>query len=301
MSGRGVGGRAAWALALGAALATAATAGAGPGPGTGAVRGTVLRETMSAPEVGDASRTVRVYLPPSYAAPDSATRAYPVVFLLHGWPGSDGNWFEMGHVPDTADSLIARGAIPEVILVCPNGIGGGFFGRSFWIDSYDGRKRVESYVVHGLVGWVDAHYRTRREPAARSLIGLSDGADAAFNLALRHPDVFGAAAGHSGDYVLSKSFGCGSIYGPDPGGAKLLDDNSPARYIEHVAEVARRLRLYLDCGTDDESLDDTRAFHQQLVALGVPHEYREFPGSHTWKYWGAHVRESLMFVTAGMH
>jgi enterochelin esterase-like enzyme len=286
-------------------LVLALTLAAGPGPAAGRAApaypaGTVLRVTMPAPEVGDGSRTVRVYLPPSYDRPESAARAYPVVYLLHGWPGSDGNWFEMGHVPDTADSLIARGEIPEVILVCPNGNGGGMLGRSFWIDSYDGKKQVESYVVHGLVSWVDGRYRTRREAGGRALIGLSDGANAAFNIALKYPGIFGAAAGHSGDYVLAKAFGCGAIYGPDAGAAKLLEENSPARTIDRVVEVARRLRLYLDCGTDDVSMDDTRAFHQKLVALGVPHEYHEFEGSHTWKYWGRHVRESLIAVTAGM-
>ena len=122
----------------------------------------------------------------------------------------------------------------------------------------------------------------------------------AFNIALRHPDVFGAAAGHSGEYVYRKAFGCSGIYGPEPGATALLEANSPVLEVERLAGVAKGLRLYVDCGTGDESIDETRAFHAKLVALGVPHEYHEFPGSHTWDYWRAHVRESLVAVTAGM-
>ncbi len=258
--------------------------------------GTVHRYTMPAPSVGDDARTVRVYLPPSYDTPAGEVRTYPVILLLHGWPGSDGNWFEMGHANETADSLIARGAIPEVILVCPNGAGAGTLGRSFWIDSHDGRKRVETYVTRDLITWVDEHFRTRRAASARGLIGLSEGGDAALNLALRHPDLFSACAGHSADYVLRKGFGTGGITGPEPGASRLLAENSPADEVSRLVERARRLTIYLDCGTEDESLDDTRAFHRQLDSLGVAHAYHEWPGSHTWGYWGRHLRDALLVI-----
>ena len=29
--------------------------------------------------------------------------------------------------------------------------------------------------------------------------------------------------------------------------------------------------------------------------LGIPHEYAEFPGSHTWDYWDHHVQEAIAF------
>ena len=264
------------------------------------VAGTVLHERVFTDEPGDSTRSVRVWLPPSYFAPESAERRYPVVYLLHGWPGSDKNWLEHGHAPEVAESLAARGAMPEVILVFPNGKGTGLLGRSYWIDSFDGRCRLETWLTQRLVPWVDERFRTRREPAARGLIGLSDGANAAFDLALRHPDLFGAAAGHSSDYVLAKTFGGSGIYGPDPGAAALLESHSPARYVGSVADVAKRLHLYVDCGTSDGSLAATRAFHSLLDSLGVAHEYHEFPGSHTWGYWHLHLHESLVAVTAGM-
>lgn len=288
--------QAAWRIVRGPLTALLLACAAARGASAEPARGTVQRVTMAAPSVGDDARTVRVYLPPSYPAPEAATRTYPVIFLLHGWPGSDGNWFEKGHANDTADSLIARGAIPEVILVCPNGAGAGMLGRSFWIDSWDGRKRLETYVVRDLVAWVDAHYRTRRTPQGRGLIGLSEGGDAALNLALRHPDVFSACGGHSADYVLRKGFGTGGITGPEPGASRLLRENSPLDYVDQVLERAKRLTIYLDCGTGDESIDDSRAFHRRLQELGVPHAWHEWPGSHTWGYWGTHLRDSLLVV-----
>lgn len=265
-----------------------------------AAAGTVLRERLPSGEPDGSTRGVRVWLPPGYDSPEAAERRYPVVYLLHGWPGSDANWLELGHAPEVAESLAAAGSIPEVILVFPSGRGPGLLGRSYWIDSFDGRCRLESWLTGRLVPWVDGRFRTRREPAARALVGLSDGANGAFDLALRHPGLFGAAAGHSGDYVLAKTFGNGAIYGPEPGATALLEAHSAARTVPRLADVARRLRLYLDCGTGDESLPLTRAFHARLDSLAVPHEYREFPGSHSWGYWRRHLRESLVAVTAGM-
>lgn len=284
------------ASALAAALVSASPAPRAPEP----PHGTVSRVSFAVPELQDRSRAVRVYLPPSYDAGGPARR-YPVVFLLHGWPGSAANWFELGRVPATTDSLIAAGRMPEAILVCPDGNGTGLLGRSFWIDSWDGRRRFEAWLAGGLVRWVDEHYRTRREPAARAIVGLSDGALGAFNTVLRHPDVFGAAAGHSGDYTPRKGLGTGAIFGPAPGSDSVETANTPTAYLARVAATAREQVLYLDTGTGDaDGVPGSRALDAMLTELGVPHEYHEYPGSHTWGYWRAHVRESLIAVTARM-
>ncbi|HVP15368.1 MAG TPA: alpha/beta hydrolase-fold protein, partial [Terriglobales bacterium] len=116
---------------------TLAMPGAGPREATAASR--ILMTTCPAPSMHEVARSVRVYLPPSYDLPAAASRRYPVVYLLHGWPGGDGNWPGHGRVADTMDSLSARGAIPEMIAVMPNGNGIGLFGRQSWLNSYDGR------------------------------------------------------------------------------------------------------------------------------------------------------------------
>ena len=110
------------------------------------------------------------------------------------------------------------------------------------------------------------------------------------------PDLFSACGGHSGDYVLDKEFGTSGFLGPEPGATALLEQNSPVLYCARLVDQIRTQGIYFDCGTGDESLEHSRAFHHKLESLGVPHEYREFPGSHTWGYWGRHLRESLLAV-----
>jgi hypothetical protein len=79
-------------------------------------------------------REVLVYLPPSYAT--NASVRYPVVYLLHGFGGTDRTWLgALNHfsIQPAVDSLINAGAAREMIIVMPNGanrLGGSFYTNS---------------------------------------------------------------------------------------------------------------------------------------------------------------------------
>ncbi len=245
-------------------------------------------------------RSARVYLPPSYDRPESAARRYPVVYLLHGWPGGDGNWLGHGRAARTLDTLIASHRIPELIAVMPNGNGVGLLGRSLYINSYDGRYRMADWIVQDVVGWADSALRTLPDPRHRALVGLSDGGTAALNLTFQHPDVFGACGGHSGQYRIKHDVGLRRIVGKEPGARELLAANSPELYAPDHVEVLRRLVIYFDCGRKDPEIRYAESLHARLDSLGVPHTFHTFPGHHGWGYWKKHLRDSLMAVTVHM-
>jgi enterochelin esterase-like enzyme len=260
----------------------------------------VLHYRIPAPSLGESGRSVRVYVPHGYTGLADRSRRYPVVYLLHGWPGGDGNWAGQGHIVETVDSLSASGRIPEAIVVMPNGAGIGLWGRSLYLNSHDGKSRMEDFIAHDLVSWVDASFRTRADSAHRALIGLSEGASAAINIMFRHPDVFGACGGHSGQYLLQYDLGLSRVLGPEPGATRLRVANSPTLYVDRIADRLRHHTIYFDCGLDDGDLEDNRTFHHKLDSLGVAHTYREYPGHHSWGFWRIHVRESLIDCLAGM-
>ena len=283
-----------------ALIAIAFAASLGAPAGAADWQGRILRTTLPAPSMHDAARSVRVYLPPTYDRPEAARRRYPVVYLLHGWPGGDGNWPGHGRAAETLDSLSSRGAIPEVIAVMPDGNGIGLLGRQEWLDSFDGRARMAEFVWKDLVQWTDRSYRTRPDSVHRALIGLSEGATGAINIALKHPEVFNAAGGLSGQYVQTDDMGMKAVWGTGATAARIREENSPALYVTRIAGTVRQQVLYLDCGADDEAVADNRAFHRRLVELGVPHTYNEFTGAHGWGYWKIHLREALVACTARM-
>ncbi len=62
-------------------------------------------------------RRIRVYTPPGY----SASRRYPVLYLLHGMGWNDLEWTEVRHAEVVIDNLLADGRIQPMIMVFPNG------------------------------------------------------------------------------------------------------------------------------------------------------------------------------------
>jgi S-formylglutathione hydrolase FrmB len=292
-----------------AAIALLALAGAGPAcarvddtadEDAGPIRGSLRHDYIPAPSLGQTAHSVRVYLPSSYDRPESARRRYPVIVLLHGWPGGDGNWPGHGRAAVTLDSMSANGTIPEVIALMPNGNGIGILGRSLYLNSFDGRSRMEDFVAHDLVAWADSTFRTLPDSTHRGVIGLSEGGTAAINLAFKHPGVFGACGGMSGQYRLAKDVGMKSVFGPEPGATRMREANSPTLYADRIVDQLHHESIYFDCGRSDGLREDNREFDRRLTALGVPHTYREFPGHHGWGYWKAHLRDALLAVTAKM-
>ncbi|HEX6994362.1 MAG TPA: alpha/beta fold hydrolase [Gammaproteobacteria bacterium] len=142
-----------------------------------------LRGETDSPEVS-------VYLPPGYA--EEAERRYPVLYLLHGYSGTDESWFGENAFWDgrgAADRAIGGGRADEMIIVMPNcynAFGGCMYANSaatgYW----------EDYVADDLVAYIDSHYRTIPDRSARGLAGHSMGGYGVWLIGMHRPDVFSA-------------------------------------------------------------------------------------------------------------
>src|SRR5690242_7525834 len=147
--------------------------------------------------LGDpASRALPVVLPPGYA--DSGRR-YPVIVGLTGFTGrgvmllNDDAW--QPNLTQRLERLYAAG-MPHAIFVLPDCFTR--YGGSQYLNS-SATGRYEDYVIDEIIPFVDAHYRTLPAPASRAVAGKSSGGYGALVHGMRHPDVFGAVACHSGD------------------------------------------------------------------------------------------------------
>ena len=297
--------------------------------------GTVRTDTFWAQSLGT-TKALTVYLPPSYSA--SPNRRYPVLVYLHGLRGNERNWVDVGRIDKVLDSLFAAGK-PEAIVVMPDGDDGWYTTWNQLPDLAGCRadtsraERAESYCVpwphyddyiaSDVVKHVDQRYRTRADRAHRGIAGLSMGGFGAIALAFAYPDVFAAAASHSG--VLSPMLlprasnatesavrhattrteleaasrgrwsAMSPAFGRDTIGWAARD---PARIAMRALsqKPANLPRVLIDCGVDDALLDQNRDLHVALQRLGVSHQYAEWPGAHTWDYWRAHVPQSLDFL-----
>jgi enterochelin esterase-like enzyme len=255
-------------------------------------KGTLLQGTYLSPALGGASRTFYIYLPPSYDA--SPTRRYPTLYLLHGSPGGPHNWFGGAHADTVTDSLSASGRIAETIIVGVDG-NGPLYRVSQWVNSFNGRQRMEDSIVSDLVPYIDGHYRTQPTAAARIIGGNSEGGFGAINLALHHPAVFGKVICVGGYFLADNSpvFG----YGPAAAPYRLL--NSPALYVEtpQGRQAAHTLRVVIGVGTADRHYYSIGlAFYQKLLAQGIDAHLLTTGGGHSWSVWGAQLADALPLV-----
>ncbi len=149
-------------------------------------------------------RTFPVYLPPGY---DESDTRYPVIYALAGFTGTGLNmagfsvWEES--LPEQIDDLIVRNGCPPVILVMPDcftRLGGSQYVNSPATGPY------EDYLAREVIPFVDGELRTLAESERRGIIGKSSGGYGALTLAMKHPDLFAAAACHSGDLYFEYAY-----------------------------------------------------------------------------------------------
>ena len=228
-------------------------------------------------------RRVPVYLPPSYdAAPE---RRYPVVFVLTGFTGrgrmllNDNAW--SASLDDRLDALIAAGC-PELIAVMPDCLTR--YGGAQYMDSA-ATGRYETHVVKELVPWADASFRTLAKREHRGVAGKSSGGYGALHLAMRHPDVFGALACHSGDMLFEY------CYQPDfPKACSVLQEaGGVRRFLEGFEAKPQKgkddfLALNIvgmaSCYSPDANAE---------LGIGLPFDLETgLPRDHVWRHWLEH-------------
>jgi len=276
----------------------------------------------------------RIYLPADY---DTSTKRYPVFYYLHGLGGNEDNWVEGGELdkaaatlaleaivvmPDGDDAFYINGIAPIDYDKCmADGVGQLFMpGHEAKHTTCVKKRDYDTYITKDLIAHVDATYRTIATREGRAIAGLSMGGFGALQLSMRHPDLYSAAASHSG--LVSLLYG-----GPIPydkakitelddlktwGGPfveirkwmflLLGDDKAHWREVDPVNLVKNlkpgTLALYIDCGTEDDFLFHNQAaqIHDLLLDRKIEHEYFLGPGHHTFAFWRDRIDDSLAFL-----
>lgn len=142
-------------------------------------------------------RDVAVYLPPSYM---KSNKKYPVVYLIAGFTGFGIMNLNVSayseNIQQRLDRLMNTKQIKEMIVVMPDCFTK--YGGSQYVNS-QATGKYEDYMIKEIVPFVDSRFRTIRKANSRCIIGKSSGGYGSMWLAMRHPDVFGLMATHSGD------------------------------------------------------------------------------------------------------
>ena len=206
-----------------------------------------------------------VYLPPDF----SPTQRYPVVYLLHGLPGSPSEYTDGTELGTFADAGIAGGTLKPFIAVIP---------AAGPTPRYAGEWAGEwaNAVVHDVVPFVDEHLPTIAAPSGRVIAGLSAGGFGAFDIALRHLGIFGDVESWSGYFTPLDD-------GPFKGASRaILAANNPTLLAASEAAALRGggVRFFVSTGPFHSHWiprGTTQRFAAELRGLRLPTTLRVYP------------------------
>lgn len=134
----------------------------------------------------DPTRRITVYLPPGY---EDSNERYPVIYYLHGFTWNDSLTMCADHLDHLLDNAIATGKIRPVIVVAPDQYT--LYRGSFYTNSSLTGKWAD-FTGTDLVDFIDAKYRTIKDPQSRGVAGHSMGGQGAIKMGMLFPEVFSA-------------------------------------------------------------------------------------------------------------
>ncbi len=234
----------------------------------------------------------RVVLPVNYNISNEKT-FYPVVYLLHGLTGHFNNWTDRTKLAEYAAKY-------NFIIVTPEGNNG------WYTDSASvPNDKYESYIVQELIPEIDKNYRTLKDKKHRVIAGLSMGGYGSIKFGLKYPEMFSLVGSFSG------ALGAGTWTQKDISAKGVIAEsllgvfgieNSQTRRTNDVFKLVREMSpdkyktlpfIYVDCGTEDFLYQNNRNFADLLVEKKIPHEFRQLPGKHDWRFWNSQIQEFL--------
>ena len=235
----------------------------------------------------------RVILPVGYEV--NADKRFPVVYLLHGLTGHFNDWTDKSKIVEYARNY-------DYIIVTPEGNDGWYSDSTTVADD-----KYESYIVQELIPEIEKKFRVLSGRENRAIAGLSMGGYGSLKFGLKYPEKFILAGSFSGALRAAewteKEIGASgwkplvdsikNVYGAADSETRKQNDIFKIMQAKSADEAKNLPFFYIDCGTEDGLIQQSRDFTKMLADKKIPHEFRELPGVHNWAFWDSQVREFL--------
>lgn len=223
------------------------------------------------------SRKALIYTPPGY----SATKKYPVLYLLHGIGGDEKEWFNGGQPQIILDNLYAENKLEPMIVVLPNG-------RAMKDDRAIGNimepNKVQAFAIfekdllNDLIPYIEKKYPVIKDREHRAIAGLSMGGGQSLNFGLGNLDKFAWVGGFS----------------------SAPNTKKPEELMPNPADAKSKLKLlWISCGDKDGLVLFSQRTHDYMKANHVPHVYYVDHGYHDFKVWknSLYMFSQMLFKT----
>jgi S-formylglutathione hydrolase FrmB len=242
---------------------------------------------VPSPEKDFPIRNVYVLTP---IVPASQVDLLPVVYMLHGWPGSPSGL--IAGVEGPLAAAFAKGAAP-FIAVFPDG-NATTHSDSEWADSFDGRAMIETWLTTDVIAAVEGGNRRSRDD--RALLGFSMGGYGAAIIALHHPQLFGQVVTLAGYFLIDDLT---NAFGPDATSAKKHAFQTPANYLK----VAPRMRWFLGESNQDYTLlirGQAAAWAKKLESVRANYATSSASGGHSYVFVTGEIPSVLKWFKWGV-
>ena len=278
-------------ILIGAALTLLTSwASAADKPSTAGPNVHVLAPPLSIPGL-DRQRTLRVYLPPSYA---TSNRRYPVLYMHDGQNLFDAATSYAGEwgIDENLDALARSDAFEIIVVGIDNGAEKRMNELSPWPNARFGKAEGEQYtafLVNTVKPYIDGRYRTQPDREHTGIMGSSMGGLISHFAIHRYPETFGKAGIFSPSYwYASEVYGFTESH-PLPAGARLYLLAGGKEGAQTADDMKRMVALMRGKGRKDGNNGDGKGLAiQSGVVEGGEHNEAfwraEFPKAVRWLF-----------------
>jgi enterochelin esterase-like enzyme len=265
--------------------------------------GLTLRLTVHGP-VSDLTRAVFVYLPPQYFESGYyQTYHFPVVELLHGFPGEPQDWITVLGVNTMMDQLVDEHEAKPAVLVMPDA--NGVRGVSLQCLNQAGGPQDDTFLSRDLPAYIAARLRVQKPGTGWGIAGYSEGGFCAANLGLQHGRVYSYAGVLSGYFRPSDNQLINPVREVSPfgGNRTAAELNTPLDVLRSLPIGRPIPQFWLGAGTmDGQDVHSAETFAQllQLRQPGVTVKLVPEAG-HTMLTWRALLPSMLRWMTTGLN
>jgi enterochelin esterase-like enzyme len=266
-----------------------------------AQRGFTLHMSVQG-RLSNITRSVYVYLPPQYFAPADRAYRFPVIELMHGFPGQPQDWITVLDVTTTLQNLISAGLAKPAVLVMPDANGGR--GISLQCLNQVNGPQDATFLAQDLPSYISRVLRVQPPGRAWGIAGYSEGGYCAANLGLRYATTYGYAAVLSGYFKPSDNQlnHPSRLVQPFAGNRRLERLNTPADLLQSLPAGTPIPHFWLGVGSAARN-DLTRAeIFEQLVLLRQPAVTLKLVpgGGHTMFTWRMLLAPMLRWMTPNL-
>ena len=245
------------------------------------------------------TRAVYVYLPAQYFR--SAYRGYrfPVIELIHGFPGQPQDWITVIGVNTILKSLISAGKAQPAVLVMPDASGNRAVSLQC-LNQVNGPQDA-TFLARDVPDYISRILRVQPPGRAWGIAGYSEGGFCAANLGLQYGSRYGYAGVLSGyfkpyDNQLGHPPRLVSPFGRN---LALRHRNTPVDLLESMGPGTPVPQFWLGTGALDHADTKNAEIFGQLVQSRQPGvTLRVVPGGgHTMFTWRALMAPMLEWMT----